>query len=244
MISKSNYILNVITIYIVSIAVGYADLNKTLFETTQRFHPQIGLNGAVATQEQYATQVGLEILKNGGNAIDAAVAIGYALAVTLPRAGNLGGGGFMTIWLNKEQKSYIINYRETAPSNINIKAIQQLPHDEFTKTLKSAGVPGTVAGLNLAAEKFGVLPLEKLINPALELAEKGFKVTQTQMQSLSYAKDLLEKNAEAKKIFFNDDTNQPYTLNDTIIQTELAETLRLIQKKGTLVFTQVKQQTR
>jgi gamma-glutamyltranspeptidase/glutathione hydrolase len=218
---------------------SYAEsTQQILFETSQLFHPVIGKNGAVATQEKYATDIGLDILKQGGNAVDAAVAIGYALAVTLPRAGNLGGGGFMTIWINNEQKAYVINYRETTPSKIDIKKIQELPQTEFIRSLSAAGVPGTVSGLNLAVEKFGSKPLKQLIEPAINLAKDGFIITETQLQSLNFADDLLSKDSEAKKIFFNKKTNRPYQLGELLIQKDLARTLKLISDNNTAGFYQ------
>ncbi|MBP9722113.1 MAG: gamma-glutamyltransferase [Gammaproteobacteria bacterium] len=217
----------------------HATIPAPLFETSQRFHPEIGRNGAVATQEINATKVGLDILKQGGNAVDAAVAIGYALAVTLPRAGNLGGGGFMTIWMQKEQKAYVINYRETAPEKIDINTITQLykkDKNSFIYSLKASGVPGTVSGLNLAAEKFGIKKLSQLIQPAINLASHGITVTQPLLDSLKYSEDRLKSDPEANKVFFT--SNKLYELNQTFRQPDLANTLKLIAKYGNAGFYQ------
>ena len=232
-----------------------ASVDSSIYATKQRFHAEVGTHGAVATQESHATQVGLDILKNGGNAIDAAVAVGYALAVTLPRAGNLGGGGFMTIWLNKEQKAYVINYRETAPGNINIKEIEQIVNTDkanFLYGFKSAGVPGTVAGLNLAASKFGDVGktnLAKLINPAIKLAEKGFKLNYANIASINSSKKYLQADKEANRIFFEQNSFIPasptknifsHNLNQNFKQADLGKTLRLIAKNGDTGFYQGK----
>lgn len=204
----------------------------TLYETYDTSHPEIGKNGAVATQEAHATKVGLDILKKGGNAIDAAVAIGYALAVTLPRAGNIGGGGFMTIWLNKEQKAYVINYREKAPHSISINEIRSMPHDQFIYSYKAAGVPGTVAGLNMANKKFGKLKLPTVINPAIKLAENGFPISRGFLDATSYSKDILNQDILAKQFFLN----KQLQINAIFKQPELAKTLKLIAKHGDAGF--------
>lgn len=220
----------------------YGHESYSIYETNQLFHPEEGLNGAVATQEQNATRVGIDILQNGGNAVDAAVAIGYTLAVTLPRAGNLGGGGFMTIWLNKEQKAYVINYRERAPANINLEKIIHMPRSEFINSYYASGVPGTVAGLNLAANKFGTKKLENLIRPAIELAEHGFNLNITQVNGRNFAQEKISTDPEARKIFFKKkskpvdkktetiDKLEPYSLNEKFTQEDLANTLKLISK--------------
>lgn len=204
----------------------------TLYETYDTSHPEIGKNGAVATQEAHATKVGLDILKKGGNAIDAAVAIGYALAVTLPRAGNIGGGGFMTIWLNKEQKAYVINYREKTPHSISINEIRNMPHDQFIYSYKAAGTPGTVAGLNLANKKFGKLKLHTIINPAIKLAENGFPISRGFLDATSYSKDILNQDTLAKQFFLN----KQLQINTLFKQPELARTLKLIAKHGDAGF--------
>ncbi len=208
-----------------------------LFETMQRYHPEVGRHGAVATQESNATKVGIDILKHGGNAIDAAVAIGYALAVTLPQAGNLGGGGIMTIWNNKEKKAYIINYREKAPSNININHIQALyktKKNDFIYSHQAAGVPGTVAGLNLAATTFGTKKISELIQPAIDLANNGFEIKIGYINSLKFSESRLKSDPEVSKIFFAD--KNIYNLNYKIKQKDLAHTLMLISEYGNKGF--------
>ncbi len=228
-----------------ALASNVTSVDQSIHETKQRFHAQIGTKGAVATQETNATKVGLDILQQGGNAIDAAVAIGYTLAVTLPRAGNLGGGGFMTIWLNKQQKAYVINYRETTPASINIKKVTEIyktDRNKFIYSYKSSGVPGTVAGLNLAAREFGNLGkanLKALVSPAIQLAENGFNLSHPFLKSIKSSEDYLKLDPAAKKIFFEDNSLVPpvnkknssiflHSLGYKLKQPDLAKTLKLI----------------
>ena len=148
------------------------------------FHPVVANNGMVATEQELASRIGLDILKAGGNAVDAAVGIGFALAVALPNAGNLGGGGFMMVHDAKTGKSVALDFREVAP----LKATPQ--HVPWTTRAMSSmasrflhplrrGVPGTVAGMEHALKKWGTMPLDKVIAPSIALAEKGFPVSET-----------------------------------------------------------------
>ena len=145
-------------------------------------HPAIGTGGMVVSQRKMASQVGAEILRNGGNAVDAAVATALALAVVLPRAGNLGGGGFMLIYSKDLQKTVAIDYREMAPAKasrdmfLDNKGNYDRKKAQFS--LLSAGVPGTVAGLYHALQKYGTLSWDKVLEPAINLAENGFVVSQ------------------------------------------------------------------
>ena len=151
--------------------------------TEARFQPVIAANGMVAAQERIAAQVGADILKAGGNAVDAAVATGFALAVTHPQAGNLGGGGFMLIWLAAQKKVLAIDYRETAPAaatrNMFLDPKGHVDRDKARYSRASSGVPGTVAGLLYAQEHYGTLPLDRILAPAIKLAEEGFLVFRT-----------------------------------------------------------------
>jgi gamma-glutamyltranspeptidase/glutathione hydrolase len=136
--------------------------------------PVFAQNGMVATQESTATKVGVEILKRGGNAVDAAVAIGFTLAVTLPRAGNLGGGGFMMVHIAKTGETVAIDYRETAPlgstRDMYLDKEGNVIEERSRFTHLSVGVPGTVAGLSLALEKYGSMSLKQVLEPAIRLA--------------------------------------------------------------------------
>ncbi len=151
-----------------------------LIGTDSRFHPVVGEHGMVAAQEKIAAQVGADILKAGGNAVDAAVATGFALAVTHPQAGNIGGGGFMVISLAGGKKLTAIDYRETAPAaasrDMYLDETGNVDRDRARYSRASAGVPGTVAGLLYALEHYGSMPRERVLAPAIKLAEEGFPV--------------------------------------------------------------------
>src|SRR5690242_11704875 len=142
----------------------------------------IAHNGLVVSQEQRASRIGIEILDRGGNAVDAAVAVGFAMAVTYPRAGNIGGGGFMIVHLAKDNRDIAIDYRETAPAAASetmfLDSQGNADPDKSRDSALSVGVPGTVAGLALAHAKYGSgkFTLAELIAPAIDLAAKGFQV--------------------------------------------------------------------
>jgi len=191
--------------------------------------PEVSINGMVVSQESRATQVGVDILSNGGNAVDAAVAVGFALAVTLPRAGNIGGGGFMMVYDKKSDKVSALDYREVAPKKAerdmyldkNLEVNRQLSRH----SVLSAGVPGTVAGLVEAHKKFGKLPFKDVVAPAIKLAE-SLPVNMPLMNSLNSRKKRLSKDPESKKIFTKSGRN--WRLGDVLEQKELAKTLQRI----------------
>ncbi|MCP4322324.1 MAG: gamma-glutamyltransferase [Alteromonadales bacterium] len=204
-------------------------------------HPVWAKSAMVATQEALATQIGVDILKQGGNAVDAAVAVGYALAVTLPRAGNLGGGGFMLVYLNKENKAIAIDYREKAPAN----ASRDMYLDETGKvqnqlsrfTGLAVGVPGTVMGLELARKKYGTFSREKLIAPAIKLAKQGIIVTPDLASSLNRALPRLSKWPTSQQIFYK--TNgKSYQVGELLKQLDLANSLQAISQQGEKAFYQ------
>lgn len=210
-------------------------------ETEQRFHPVQAASGMVAAQEAIAAQVGLDILKKGGNAVDAAVAVGFALAVTLPRAGGLGGGGFMLIWLNKQHKAVAINYREKAPmaatKTLFVNKDGEIDKDKLLGSYFSSGVPGNVAGLTLALQKYGTMDLEQVIQPAIALASDGISVSQGLAQALTRGHDWLVKSPASKRTFFKAD-GSAYQVGDNFKQADLARSLTLIQKQGAKAFYQ------
>jgi len=203
------------------------------------YHPTIGKNGMVVSQRLLASQIGANILQNGGNAIDAAVATAFALSVVLPRAGNLGGGGFMLVYLAKEDKTIAIDYREKAPS----RATQDLFLDsngEYDKTkarfsLLAAGVPGTVAGLALALEKYGTMSWSEVITPALNLAKNGFEVTHDLENILSLYKKRLTSNLAASKAYYKKD-KVPYRAGETLKLPDLAWSLQQLKSYGPKAF--------
>ena len=202
------------------------------------FHPVEATNGMVATEQNLASQVGLEILKKGGNAVDAAVAIGFSLAVSLPNAGNIGGGGFMLVHDAKSGKTIALDFREKAPAAAS-ETMYQDEHGEIIPrkswyTHQAIGVPGTVAGLTKALEQWGSLPLAEVMQPAIELAEKGYEVSPTMAKLLQVEKDNLGKWPTTKAIFFNGE--EPLTTGDTLVQKNLANSLKLIANEGADAF--------
>lgn len=198
-------------------------------------HPLWAKNGMVASQEALASDIGLQILKEGGNAVDAAVAVGFALAVTLPRAGNIGGGGFMLIYDAKSGKTIALDYREKAPN----KAYRDMYLDNEGNAVSdlsrfhglAVGVPGTVAGLVSALENYGTLPLETVMAPAIKLAEEGIEVTPGLADSLQSLEKRLKKWPSTAKVFFKAD-GSAYQVGDRLYQPDLAESLKRISKQG------------
>ena len=192
-------------------------------------------NGMVVTSHTLATEVALEVLKKGGNAIDAAVTAGFALAVTQPRSGNIGGGGFMLISSQEKKDVTAIDYREKAPAGAT-KDMFLGPDGNAVKKLSrfshiSAGVPGTVAGFALALEKYGTITLAESLAPAIKLAEKGFVVTPRFSKGVKSKQKRLFQFEAGKKKFLKPD-GKFYEPGDVYIQADLAETLKRIAQNG------------
>ncbi|MBI4811034.1 MAG: gamma-glutamyltransferase [Ignavibacteriales bacterium] len=191
-----------------------------------------GRNGMVVSAHRLASEVGVEILKKGGNAIDAAVAVGFTLAVVFPEAGNIGGGGFMLI-REQDGTATVIDFRETAPKAVWRDMYLDSTGEVTDKAVRghlSAGVPGTVAGIIKALESFGSMKLPEVIDPAIHYAEEGFVVDHNLENNLKeYEKDLI-KYPSTVKIFFKD--GKRYVEGDTLRQPDLASTLRRIKEKG------------
>jgi gamma-glutamyltranspeptidase/glutathione hydrolase len=200
----------------------------------------VARNGLVVAQEERAARIGIEFLDRGGNAVDAAVAVGFAMAVTYPRAGNIGGGGFMVIHLARDNRDLAIDYRETAPAAASetmfLDAQGNADPEKSRDSALSVGVPGTVAGLALAHAKYGSgkFTLAELIAPAIDLAEKGFQVEDDLADSLPQARERLKRWPATTAIFFNGD--QPMQEGERLIQLDLADTLRAIAKNGPDAF--------
>src|SRR6516165_5713926 len=201
------------------------------------FEPVAAKHGMVVSAEPLASEAGLQILKAGGNAVDAAVAVGFTLAVTHPVAGNIGGGGFMLIRL-ADGKSAFVDYREEAPAaasrNMYLDAAGELKPEASIVGALAAGVPGTVAGLALAQHTYGKLSLGRVMLPAIVLAEEGFPVSYALSGSLRADKDLLDKFEASRRIFLRD--GRPYESGEIFKQPELAKTLRQIAKDGPQAF--------
>ena len=192
-------------------------------------------NGMVVSAEKYATIAGVDVLKEGGNAVDAAVTVGFTLAVTFPRAGNIGGGGFMIIHLNKENKNIAIDYREKAPKaakrDMFLDEEGNVDNDRARNSILAVGVPGTVAGLLLALENYGTISLERALKPAINLAENGFPMTKELRDSLIRFEKRLIKSKESKKVFFGK-SGQPPAVGEILKQKDLSRVLKQISKKG------------
>ncbi|WP_050858928.1 gamma-glutamyltransferase [Paracidovorax oryzae] len=204
------------------------------------FHPVVARNGMVATEQELATKVGLDILRAGGNAVDAAVGVGFALAVVLPNAGNLGGGGFMMVYDAKSGKSVALDFREIAPR----KASRDMYLDDKGNVIDgkslythyAVGVPGTVAGLEHALKTWGTQPLSKVIAPAIALADKGFPVSLTLAKTLAQERDNMGRWPATRQIFWRGDA--PLKIGDRLVQKDLAQSLRLISQQGAKAFYQ------
>lgn len=200
-----------------------------------------GRHAMVASQHELASQIGADVMKRGGNAVDAAIAVAFALAVVYPEAGNIGGGGFMLIRF-KDGKTTAIDYREKAPStatrNIYIDENGELIKGEGSSTIgyRAAGVPGTVAGMDLAFRKYGSKKLTwaQLIEPARRLAQNGYVLSNRLAELFISHKENLEKYPDSKRIFLNN--GDFYKEGDRLIQTDLARTLERIEKKGAREF--------
>ena len=206
-----------------------------------RVLPVLAEHGMVAAQEANAARIGVEILRRGGNAVDAAVAVGLALAVTLPRAGNLGGGGFMLIHLARDNKNIAVDYRETAPddtpSDIFLDAAGNAVPARSRATGLAVGVPGTVAGLCLAFRKFGSgkLTLAEVAAPAVALARNGIMVDDDLADSLPQVLPRLKRWPSTARIFVKPD-GSPFARNDRLVQSDLADVIEAIGREGERAF--------
>ncbi|WP_296195163.1 MULTISPECIES: gamma-glutamyltransferase [unclassified Psychrobacter] len=212
-----------------------AKTDQAIYSADAIHHPVWAKHGMVATQEALASDIGLKILKDGGNAVDAAVAVGFALAVTLPRAGNIGGGGFMMVYDAKQGKTVALDYREKAPSSASRDMYLDRDGNAVSDLSRyhglAVGVPGTVAGLLKALEDHGTMSRGQVMAPAIALAENGIEVTAGLSESLEALSDRLQKWPSTKKIFFKPD-GSAYQPGELLRQPELAKSLKLIAAKG------------
>ena len=206
-----------------------------LIDFRSRFVPMAADGNMVVGPERFASEAGLTMLSQGGNAVDAAVATGFALAVTLPRAGNIGGGGFMLVHLAAENRNVFIDYREMAPAAAT-RDMFLTPEGKVDKrrayfSHQASGVPGTVAGLIHALEEYGTLPLATVIQPAIDLAANGFVMDITLHQNISARAERLAQDPETKKIFLGNDGKAP-AIGSLFKQPDLAATLQRIADNG------------
>ncbi len=205
----------------------------------ERFHPATGTHGMVATSHTLATEVALKVLQNGGNAVDAAVTAGFALAVTQPRSGNIGGGGFMLIAKGDGSEPEAIDYREKAPAAASETMFQdeagEVVPERSRFSHKAAGVPGTVAGLALALERHGTISLKQALAPAIKLARDGFVVPRRFTEGLEQARDRLERWPATRATFYKED-GSAWQPGEVFRQPELADTLQRIADQGVKGF--------
>ncbi|MDA8958300.1 gamma-glutamyltransferase [Gammaproteobacteria bacterium] len=199
------------------------------------FHPTIGQSGMVVSQNQASSDIGVQILDMGGNAVDAAVAVGFSLAITLPRAGNLGGGGFMLVYLKDEDKTIAVDFRSASSKNITQDDFLFLKnnYDQRRYGYKASGVPGTVAGLIQTHERYGKLPLRRILKPVINQARKGFDVSYDLNQAIGSANQIA-LDVESTNIYLQD--NGPISEHSKMIRKDLAWTINEIAKNGDEAF--------
>jgi len=214
------FLFKILSILLLVISIAFAQLARSR-------------NGMVSSASDIATKVGIEILQKGGNAIDAAVAVGFALAVTYPSAGNLGGGGFIVYYRN-DGFSTTIDFREKAPSSAHRDMYLDSTGNPLTKLAQegatSVGVPGSVEGLIYAHKKYGKLKFKEVIKPAIKLAKNGFKLSFDLVKSINSNYENFIKYESSKKIFTKN--GEKFQEGDLFVQKDLARTLELIKKYG------------
>ncbi|MEC8917213.1 MAG: gamma-glutamyltransferase [Pseudomonadota bacterium] len=205
----------------------------------ERFHPQLGEHGMVATSHYLASQIAHDVLADGGNAVDAAVTAGFALAVTQPRSGNIGGGGFMLISDEKSNEVIAIDYREKAPAAAYETMFQNEQGEAVSElsryTHNASGVPGTVAGLALALDKYGTMSLAEALAPAIKLADEGFIIPPRFAEGLEQSQQRLKQWDSTRKVFYKPDGSL-YRAGERFRQPDLAATLERIAKNGPREF--------
>ena len=225
-------------IVLVFIFITQINAQQSYIDYVSPYHPVLSSKGMVVSQNNLSSDIGRDILNMGGNAVDAAVAVGFSLATTLPRAGNLGGGGFMLVYIKERNEVFFIDYRSSSPLNSNIKDIfnKKLPRDYkrtnfdlVKKGYKASAIPGSVAGLLDAHSAFGKLPLSKILEPVIKQAEEGISVTYDLHKAIE-SSDQLREDAESKKIYFIND--QPLPVGSLMKRPDLASTFKEISKSG------------
>ena len=224
--------------YLLLLFFSFDGLAQTRTQTTldyqNRIHPEISNGFKVVSQNSHATEAGYEILKKGGNAVDASVAVGFALAVTLPRAGNLGGGGFVLIYDKEKDDVTSIDYRSAAPksatSDLFVKEDSVVRFGHLVNA-----VPGSVAGLLKAHQDHGTMPLRDLLMPSIRLARDGFEVTHDLNYVLEWGKESMISNEASNNKFYSANED-PLEIKSIFKQPNLAKTLFMISKKGADVF--------
>ena len=216
-----------------------ADLTQPIIRYDTIHRDIEGYYGMAVSQNHLATQVGHDVLARGGNAVDAAVAMGFALAVTLPRAGNIGGSGFMLVYLAEKGETIALDYRAMAPisrpESNNRTELGEIHWDKLTFGPNASGVPGTVAGLHEAWKQYGTLPWKDLLQPAIDLAEDGIVVWPDLHFVLTKAKQVLSHFPATKKVYLRPD-GEPWQPGELLVQKDLAWSLTQIQQQGADAF--------
>ena len=233
--------------FFVLISLSITLSSRSYIDYESPYHPIVGASGMVVSQNNLSSDLGLEILNMGGNAIDAAVAVGFSLAVTLPRAGNLGGGGFMLVYIKESEEIFYIDYRSKSPLNANLENIFEILNktnkplttvpedfdydlfDLLDEGYKASALPGTVAGLLEAHSRFGKLSLKKVLTPVIKQATDGIVVSYDLHKAIESTPRLL-KDPESKRIYFKN--NEPIQENSILKLPDLAQTISLIAEKG------------
>jgi len=220
------------------VAAGEVGFKQAIIRYDSIHHPVVGRFGMVVSQNSIATSVGRDILARGGNAVDAAVAVGFALAVTLPRAGNLGGSGFMLAHMAEEQNTIALDYRSVAPLKASVerfsKADGTMDMDRLTFGPQAAGVPGTVAAMHQAWQRFGSLPWQELLAPAHKLASDGFEVGHDLAYVLNMASSILSYYSPGSAYLKEGD--QSWVAGDLLVQKDLAWSIEQIMQHGAAAF--------
>ena len=210
-----------------------------VFDYASRFHPVTGSHGIVSTQEKKASEIGLQILNAGGNAVDSAIAVAYALAVTLPKAGNLGGGGFMLVYSAEDNSVSSFDFREKAPAlatrDMYLDENGDVDKNRARFSPASIGVPGTVKGLSMVHEKFATKSLHQLIQPGISLARNGFAISPGLAADLAKYEKKLKSSPTVAEIFYKQNGVQ-YSPGEILIQKDLASSLEAIAEHGSRAF--------
>jgi len=233
-------IISMLVAVAVSCSIGITSLaadegKKPPITTASPFKPVLGEKGMVVSQEKYASMAGRDVLKAGGNAVDAAVATGFALAVTHPQAGNIGGGGFMLVYLAAEKRTIALDYREMAPAaahkDLFLDADGNVDSQRALFSAMSSGVPGTVMGLLEAHSRYGRLSRAEVMAPAIRLAAEGFPMTWALHDALIRYEDRMKADAASSHYFYKADGSL-YQPGELFVQKDLATTLKRIARKG------------
>jgi gamma-glutamyltranspeptidase/glutathione hydrolase len=211
---------------------------RQLLEYPSIHHPVVGERGMVVTQSALASEVGADILRKGGNAVDAAVAVGFALAVTLPRAGNIGGDGFMLVHIAGTAETVVIDFRSVAPAAARLEMFVDEKGEETTRAsrgYRASAVPGTVAGLELAHRRYGKLPWKDVVMPAWRLAAEGIILTPDEAFVFSWARERMTESVAGQRTFYKAG-GELYRAGEVLKQPDLAWSLGQIADHGADAF--------